>query len=70
MGVKGQRILKNTKKQGVQVIHGQQKSGRPIHLVPESFIQGLMISHTCEVGEKIEIEGVMHIGVVHKSFIQ
>ncbi len=70
MGVKGQRILSNAKKQGIQILHGKQKNGRPVQLVPESFIEGLVVVYECEVGEKIEIEGVVYIGVVPWSFSQ
>ena len=67
MGVRGKAILNNAKREGIQVIQGKQKNTYPIQLVPESFIRGLMVSHECEVGEKVEIDGIMHVGVTKKQ---
>ena len=64
MGVNGFTILNNAKKEGIKIIQGKQKDGHSIQLVPERFIKGLVISHECEMGEKVEIDGVVYIGVV------
>ena len=61
MGVKGVIILSSAKKQGIQVFHGKQKSGHSVQLVPESFIQNFIVSHECEVGEKVEIDEMVYV---------
>ena len=67
MGVQGQTILSHVKKQGIQVIQGKQKNGFTVQLVPEGFIQSLVVSHECEIGEKVEINGVVYVGVVNRE---
>jgi len=67
MGVKGQTILSNVKKQGIQVIQGKQKNGYPVQLVSESFIQSLIVLHVCKVGENVEIDGVVYFGVTNSK---
>ena len=61
MGVKGPTILNNAKKQNIPMLAGKQKNRYPIQLIPESFIKSLL--STYEVGEKVEIDGVAHVGV-------
>ncbi len=64
LGVKWERILYNLKKiEGVEGIEARQKNGKPITLVPKSFIEGLKVEYTCEVGEEREIDGIVYIGV-------
>ena len=49
MGVQGQTIMTNAKKQNISMLPGRQKNGKSVQLVPESFIQSLVVSHMCEV---------------------
>jgi len=41
MGIHGDTILDNVKKQGIHVIQGRQKNRRAIQLIPLSFIEEL-----------------------------
>ncbi|MFO0764028.1 MAG: DEAD/DEAH box helicase family protein [Candidatus Gracilibacteria bacterium] len=66
--LRGETILKNAKKDStLTILQGRQQSGYPIQLVPKSFIEGLKQSwqYTCEVGDEVQIDGVVYMGVTN-----
>jgi superfamily II DNA or RNA helicase/urease beta subunit len=68
MGMKWKTILRILKRtDSVKGINGRQKNGMSITLVPKSFIEGLLVDHTCEPGEEKEVDGVIYMGVTHKN---
>lgn len=56
MGVQGYTILNNFKLKNIKIIQGKQKNGSFIRLIPEGFIKQIVVTHKCEVGEKLEID--------------
>ncbi len=57
-------IISNAKKTGIKIFQWKQKNWYNIHLIPKNFIEGLLI--TCEPGEELDIEGIIHIWVINK----